>query len=561
MKREKSLRRMIVPLILLSAAIPLVALSALSIINLSNTMKIRYQKEVEESLKQSEKLIDLALDKYEILLYELCTDEEFISQAVEMENGNLPEEQKNRMLEVFGHICNRTAGVEGMSFFTPDGTLMFYDRRAASSTQSNWIKPGFLPSKQKEMVAYHADARAVETKGGSMNLFHITRKLVDISHENRVVGTVVMSLNTDVLKKTISQKEGTKMYISEDGRIICSFWKEDIGEDLQELNGSNYYVKSIQQKETGWEITEFYALDLYWKMVLDQVLFELLIAAAMMVILMIVAELVAKRLLHPVDRIVNAMSQVQEGDFRIRLDEGKGKYYEVNRISDGFNKMVEQIDRLIQQVREAAEEQKNAELQALEAQIDPHFLYNTLDTINWKAIEKEDMEISEMVGDLADILRYTVINAGGPSSIRDELYWLRQYVRLQQERIGKEVLVEVEASEAVQNVRIHKLLLQPFVENSIKYGFRNQEGECRIDICITREKELVHICLRDNGKGMDTDMLKKLQEECDVEGHVGIQNVRKRLKLYYSDRASLNLESEKGKFTQVDLYIPEEGKE
>ena len=99
------------------------------------------------------------------------------------------------------------------------------------------------------------------------------------------------------------------------------------------------------------------------------------------------------------------MNRVEEGDFSTRVEKRKNMPAEMNEIADGFNEMVKRTDLLLGQVRQAALEQKNAEISALEAQIDPHFLYNTLDTINWKAIEKEEYEISEMVGDLGDILR------------------------------------------------------------------------------------------------------------------------------------------------------------
>lgn len=311
-------------------------------------------------------------------------------------------------------------------------------------------------------------------------------------------------------------------------------------------------------KDTGWKIEEHYSLSLYARTLWGQVIFELMIAVAVIVILVVVAYFMSAPLVRQVGRIVTAMNAARSGDFSVRLTADKKMPYELNRISEGFNDMMRQIDILDKQGRAAAEEQRNAELQALEAQIDPHFLYNTLDAINWKAIEKGELEISQMLGDLADILRYSVMNAGEETTVRGELYWLRQYVRLQQERIGKEILIEEDVPEDIKNRKLHKLLLQPFAENSIRHGFRDQQGECRLLIRMAQEEGLLHIVIEDNGKGIGERELEKIRQKEPENGHVGIENVRKRLQLYYSSRASLEFESVPGEFTRVHMYIPTE---
>ncbi len=150
---------------------------------------------------------------------------------------------------------------------------------------------------------------------------------------------------------------------------------------------------------------------------------------------------VTRPLIISVDRILDGMKRVENGDYSVRLIMNRGASMEMREIIEGFNSMTEQAEQLLAQVRKAAEEQKNAEISALEAQIDPHFLYNTLDTINWKAIAREEYEISEMVGDLGDILRYAIKNAGGVTTLGEEIAWLKKYTRLQQEKLGKEIQI------------------------------------------------------------------------------------------------------------------------
>lgn len=194
---------------------------------------------------------------------------------------------------------------------------------------------------------------------------------------------------------------------------------------------------------------------------------------------------------------------------------------------------------------------------ALEAQIDPHFLYNTLDTINWKAIDREEYEISDMVGALADILRYAVKNAGGETNIQRELYWLEQYMLLQSAKLGKPLQTVTQVPERIMRCKIHKLLLQPFVENAIKYAFKNKEGECILKIRMEEADGQLHIVIEDNGRGLSLETMALLNNEsADMDDHLGIMNVRKRLQLYYPGQANIYFESKQNRYTKVHLFIP-----
>lgn len=134
---------------------------------------------------------------------------------------------------------------------------------------------------------------------------------------------------------------------------------------------------------------------------------------------------------------MDAMNRVERGDFSARAHTVEKIPKEFARIGHGFNEMVVHIENLIEKVKKASAEQRMAELSALEAQIDPHFLYNTLDAINWKAIENEQYEISEMLGALADILRYAVKNAGEETSLEQALSWVDSYIMIQSVKLGK----------------------------------------------------------------------------------------------------------------------------
>lgn len=557
MGQERSFRRKLMPMILLSAAVPLVILSVMSIVSLQDTLVSRYQEQVRSDLEQSARTLDITLDKYSSILQDTCTDEAFAEQVSSVrQSGSAKGAAREEIIKKLEHICRQTEGVQGMTLFVSTGEVIFYDNLSRSPEETDWISGKLYREAEGEAPSYQVSAVPVMHRGTPRYMFHISCGIRE--KDRQTAGTLVMSLEEEILRDTIDNGEQAKTYISAAGQVISSSDPEEIGRALEEIETENFYMQTRSQEDTGWKLTEMYSLDIYRRTLREQILFELLIAAAIMVLLTGVSYLVSRPLVQAVRKIVTGMSRAREGDFSVRIEENRKSPYELNHIAAGFNDMVEQIDVLIRQVRESAQEQRNAELQALEAQIDPHFLYNTLDVINWKALEKGELEISEMLGALADILRYSVINNGEESSIKEELYWLRQYIRLQQEKLGREVRVDMDVSGEILQMRIHKLLFQPFVENSIRHGFRGKEGECRIGIRMEREGDLLHIALEDNGRGMSEEQMRRLEEEGEPGDHVGIANVRKRLRLYYSQRAFLRFESTPGTGTSVHMYIPAE---
>lgn len=268
-------------------------------------------------------------------------------------------------------------------------------------------------------------------------------------------------------------------------------------------------------------------------------------------VLMIMSAFETKNLLeHVFDRI-------KGGDYTSRIEIPRGIPKEWEKLMGEFNRNLEKTEKLVHKTKEAIIEQKNAEIAALEAQIDPHFLYNTLDTINWKAIEHEDYEVSNMVGALADILRYTIKNPNAVCSIEQEIYWLEQYIFFQKARLGKELEIIYDVPEELKEYEIHKLILQPFVENSIKHGFPKSEKACVLRIKIRDVGDQIHIGIKDNGVGMDKDLVELYNRNQDeMREHLGIANVCRRLRLYYGDEADLYFESEQGEYTKVHLFIP-----
>ena len=259
--------------------------------------------------------------------------------------------------------------------------------------------------------------------------------------------------------------------------------------------------------------------------------------------------------------VVDNMNLVGKGDTDVRIDIKSKMPREVATIAEHLNMMLDKLQYSMDNEKLLAERERVAEIAALEARINPHFLYNTLDTINWMAIDKNEIEISNAISALGKILRYGINDSNGIVTIATEMEWLRQYIHLQQIRLKDTFEFSIDVEPEVLQDNIHKLLLQPFVENSIIHGFANKPGIHRLNITI-RRTDMLEISICDNGGGMkqeQVDMINSGQfRYYDDKYHIGMENAFLRIKLYYGEQARVNVVSENGKSTTVCIRLPKE---
>lgn len=558
MKREKTLRRSMSFGFLLAALVPVLIFAVVSHIRLRSNLEQNLDDRITSDLRNSNQCLDMVLDKYETILYDMCTDDVFVESVSELiQDKDDMSVNSSALRRELSHICNSNKGIEGITIFLNNGSVIFYDSLNSSSTNSLWADKIKMPEVGKGNF-YEGITTPITAGDKQIYLFQISRRVVDYRDIHDTMGTAVISVNQEEISKALAAGLGSTAYLLEGGRVISSPRTSDIGKVFTGLKDSkeNKYTE-FKNDKSGFTICNEQSLSGYKAAILEQVEFLVVIAVISCIIVLLLILGLTKPYLFYVDSLVDAMNEVESANFDVNVEVDAGMPVEIRSIGNGFNEMVGHIDDLILQVKEAVVEQKNAELSALEAQIDPHFLYNTLDTINWKAIENEQYDISEMVGALADILRYSVKNAGGVTTVRQELRWLKQYCMLQGMKLGKPLNIDEKVPEDLMGYRIHKLLLQPFVENSIKYGFREQEGECCLTIELRRSDGQIHIIIEDNGSGIETETLRMLNDETqEMEGHMGVINVRRRLKLYYGDEATIYFESSPEK-TKVHIFIPE----
>lgn len=556
MKRERTLRKTLVFVLILAFVLPLCCFAMISQMRIWDVSYSYMNESIDNDIRSMDTTLNLVLEKYATLLYDFCTDEDVI-RLVEDINGeqDVLDTSSSQLRRELIHVCNRNDGVEGITLVTESGEVFFYDRVMASSNTSTWAGVVRMPEILEGEVFQGID-EAVRTDDEEFYLYQIGRRLVDYRDINRRIGSVILSVNTKTLEDVFSAGDNSTACIAENGRILLSTDPSLIRQDISAVSTENMLTRNAVNEKSGWGIYDYHSMELYRKTFAGQAVGWGIVTLLMVLLLVGSIFYITNPMLRKVEDLVQAMNRVEAGDFDVQVSRSGRIPYEIKRIVDGFNQMVRQLEKLIAQVRQSATDQKNAEISAMEAQIDPHFLYNTLDTINWKAIEAGQYEISGMVGCLADIMRYAIRNPGGTASIGQVLYWMSQYTSLQSKKLEAPLRVEVDVPEEVKNYRIHKLLLQPIVENAFRHGFWHKEETCVLEVSIHETDGQLHIVVKDNGKGMPPETLARLNDEtADLSGHVGIGNVRTRLKLYYGDDAGIYFESREGSYTKVHLFV------
>jgi len=555
MKQRYTMRQKLKILSVLALVIPLAAFTVLSQLQVNDQAEQMMEENIERDLHNVDIAAGMLFDKYVSILHTICINEDIVRITRDFNSSDFQlEADLRRLRRELMHVGDWNEGVEGVTLVTESGKTFFYDSRAGSSVYSSWA--GLIPApKITNDVAYRG-GDILSWGGGDVALIRIAHRVIDEENPREQIGTVILSINQDVLWDVVDVQGEAEIFICDGDTIVMAKDSEQIGKQISEIDQKSQRVHHIRNEESGWLIYDLQSTMPYWRTVFGNMQIWLLNMMMVLLALLGVFWYVTTPILNKVDELTDAMSRVEEGDFSVRVACTSHQPKELEQIYYGFNAMARRLGTLIEEMQKTAEERKNAELSAMEAQIDPHFLYNTLDTINWKAIERGEYEISGMLGALADIMRYSIRRPGDTVSIGQELHWLSQYVMLQKEKLEQPLELVIDVPEEIKECRIHKLLLQPIVENAINHGMYQKKEPCRLEIRMGLAGNQIHVAIRDNGKGIARERLAQLNDPgYKPEGHVGVTNVRKRLELYYGEDAELYFESEEQRGTTVHLFV------
>lgn len=324
-----------------------------------------------------------------------------------------------------------------------------------------------------------------------------------------------------------------------------------------ELDGEPYLLNYAHLGIADWTMTTIQSKAGVLRDMIYVKWMLVVVALAAFTVTMMVSGAFTRYLLGPLQGLMKVMKKVESNDLTARFESGGGD--ELAQVGMRFNQMLEQIVVLIGEVTEAEKNKRTAEIKALSAQMDPHFLYNTLNTIYWKLKLKQVGPSQKMVMSLSRLFQLGLNKGQEITVMSKELEHVRQYLELQSSCYEGLFTYEIRVCEPeLSALSIPRIILQPLVENSILHGFRNREDGGEIELEIAGAGGRWTISVRDNGNGMDEDEVRALFRQESEKGYA-VSNLIIRLQLYYGDSVDFHVDSAPGRGTEIRITLPKKG--
>lgn len=389
------------------------------------------------------------------------------------------------------------------------------------------------------------------------------------------VGTVIIDLNLTKLKEvfaTSSIREGEKVIIINSKQEtlftfpyninldqVISDNKEIINLEKVQLEREIFGRESIIVSDTfdssDWKIVRIiYANQIYKS--INQILFiGVCLLLILFVISLILSLILATSITRPIIELNNQIKNVENGDLSINIITKRKD--ELGELSEAFNKMVVKLRELINGMLKEQKKKADMEFEILQAQINPHFLYNTIDSIRWLAVIQNVENISDMSSALINLLKYNISKKSTIVSLKEEIEGIKNYETIQKYRYGDTFYIEYNIHEETFNCKIIKFILQPLVENAIFHGFDTSDSDGKIKITSEIENNDLVIKVIDNGVGMETQNWGDSSiKNKKMHTGIGLENIEQRIKLYFGEQYGVELYSEIEVGTTVKVILP-----
>lgn len=322
------------------------------------------------------------------------------------------------------------------------------------------------------------------------------------------------------------------------------------------VDGSVIYT--VQSLENGrWRVVGVsFVQEIIAESVREVTKIVLLAAVVILAAAFIISAVLSAALSRPLNSLAAAMTQFEQDTDNFCYS-GAGGVREVRALSDSFGHMVVKIQNLVDAVRSEEQKLRKTELRALQAQINPHFLYNTLDSISWMCEQGKNAEAVQMVNALARLFRISISRGHELIPVRSELQHAESYLQIQSYRYKNQFTYSFEAEEECMDFLCNKITLQPIIENSLYHGINGLVDEGRICVTAKSEGDDVVFTVSDNGAGMDEEQIRAImsKERSDKAG-IGIKNVNDRLKIYFGSRYGISIDSAPDEGTRVLIRMP-----
>lgn len=488
----------------------------------------------------------------------------------------IPSSEITTMARVVSSLTLNQPGIKRMIFFTRDSIMFSVEENV---TQRYWIKQDNSWMQEVE----DAEGRLVIIAPHETTYYKRTDRVISaarvLNHPSTgdSIGIVKLDFNMKELEALLSDvwlSNNSQFYLTkENGDILfpdepIAFPDTDPGNGTVFWNDQAYQYTTLHSKSTKVNIHGLIPRADLQQGGKEIVGFTLLVSLLSLVFAYLLAIFAAEKLVRPIRYLQSRMRQVQGGAFAERADLRLMSRDEIGELAGGFNVMVTEVERLVKEVYETKLREREAELSALQSQINPHFLYNTLELVSMQALKQNNLEISDIMTSLGKMLRYTVDKQERPVQLQEEIRFVNAYLQIQLARHGDRLSSEIYIDPSFEACLVPKLLLQPLVENALEHGMGNRELTVTIRAAALDQDLLLTV--QDNGKGMTRERLLEVQQQMlskperdgtrpkfgeTLKGYA-IKNVHHRIQLLYGTDYGMSVESEEGSGSTWIIRLP-----
>ncbi|RAV11226.1 sensor histidine kinase [Paenibacillus contaminans] len=575
--------------------LPLVAISLFANIRSQQTLEKQIGDRTKGALTAAVEYVDLALQNVDALSTQIASDQNLIRLLNRVGTDLSP----GAILE-FSHLMREVTNISAINpilshisiLHAPSGMLVssnFGGKQVENAQQFEWVRSTmeanggnqlFLPTEEEAKKYANNDLNGLY----SLNNLSFVRTM-DVYNQQRQPNVVILTTNRETLVKLTSallpsQKAQIYLYVgkrlvtSTSSDVLPPEWDDDNKDMLvktSEATGEQLIMIRAKSRQSNWSVVMVQPMEELRQETEQLQIFTIIIIGISVLLAFWIAWIIYRNITSPLESLAHGMKQMRLGNLNVRLENNRKD--QLGYLTGAFNQMAEDQLQLIQGHYEQELRMSKTELKFLQSQINPHFLYNTLDSIYWAAKDYDADEISEMVLNLSKFFRLSLSKGRESFTVSETIDHLHYYLRVQQIRFSEHFAVEYEVAEESRTVPVLKLLLQPIVENAILHGLEAMDRGGLLRIAARIEDDKLVLQVRDNGKGIPAERLDYIRGTLDklkdsplkltpfgdgaAGGELfGLRNVAARMNMYYGDEAELRIESEEGDGTVATLLLP-----
>ena len=570
-------------LLLLFSVQVIIPLTFMGIILYKNTETIIQNKCVSYTADLL-KMVELRLGDFSDSLTsttdDMLYDQNICDYLDEPKDRKVSQKIRQACYQSLRRVCKSNGKLQKVAIVSLSGTVYQYDLNAGNIENDGKQMPldeMFLTAKQ---AGGSASWYVQPTNDGNAELYMV-RMIYNVD-DFKEMGMIILQVNREKLKNVYSDlsvefMNGIQILSQNHERLIGMTQDEMTADEMEWLSEQNAeWNYSIDPKtrqmiaymnidKTPWQVVAKASLkELFSKEMEGFRSLFVLVMICTVLLLFGFSLLMAMDILEPIKQLVTSIQKFEQQNVHeeIKVD----REDELGYLSRCFNKMSSEIDNLLNRVYKEQLTRKEAELKALQAQINPHFLFNTLESINWMAQLNNVPEIRDMVTSLSDLMEASIGKGSPMIPLSKELKYIDSYLVIMKYRYGERLSYENQVDKSALHQEVPKLILQPLIENAIYHGVDKVRKKCVIQLTVEKQEDEIYIEIKDNGKGIEPEEVRCMNEQFEedrrdyfLEKHskgIGLANVNSRLKLFFGQKYGLSIESEYEHYTKIRLCIP-----